>query len=179
MNSISNVTFSCFTPEQVKLLNKKIKENIDREQSPTDAADNVKKIGKFSHIKIASLMNLLHTWLYKCQSINRDHFGYDIYWDFHIEDVSINIYGEGGEYGWHVDGNPTPTPIDYKLTCLLNLSEEPYEGGDLYLVINEEKKVINPGDGICFNSLIAHKVTPVTKGERRTLTYWAQGPSWR
>ena len=79
----------------------------------------------------------------------------------------------------HVDWNPTPTPSDYKLTCILNLSEEQYEGGDFYLVINKEKIIINPGDGICFTSLIAHKVTPITKGERRTLTYWAQGPSWR
>ena len=58
-----------------------------------------------------------------------------------------------------------------------DIDEIRYDGW--LLQIDKEKIVINPGDGICFTSLIAHKVTPITKGERRTLTYWAQGPSWR
>ena len=37
----------------------------------------------------------------------------------------------------------------------------------------------NSGEAIVFTSLIAHKVTPVTKGERITLSYWGYGPNWR
>jgi len=70
--------------------------------------------------------------------------------------------------------------MDIKLTCLLNLSEEPYEGGE-FCAINQEEETIkfDSGMGLVMNSLIAHKVTPVTKGERITLTYWAMGPLWR
>ena len=66
-----------------------------------------------------------------------------------------------------------------KLTCLLNLSEEPYEGGDFYLAVNKEKLEFGSGDGLVFTSLIAHKITPITKGERISLTYWGDGPAWK
>ena len=69
--------------------------------------------------------------------------------------------------------------IDTKLTCLLNLSEETYEGGKFYTIGSNEVVKFDSGMAIIFNSMIAHKVTPVTKGERITLTYWAYGPSWR
>ena len=69
-----------------------------------------------------------------------------------------------------------------KLTCLLNLSEEPYEGGEFHTIGNRNPKEnirFTSGMGLIFNSLIAHKVTPVTKVERISLTYWGVGPSWR
>ena len=124
-------------------------------------------------------MELVSPWIYQCQRINRGTFGYDIYWDFHLDTLNYNVYGMGGEYGWHLDANGKTTPHDVKLTCLLNLSEKSYEGGDFYLTFEKEKIKFGAGEGLCFNSLIAHKVTPVTKGERITLTYWATGQSWR
>ena len=45
--------------------------------------------------------------------------------------------------------------------------------------LEEETIKFDSGMGLVMNSLIAHKVTPVTKGERITLTYWAMGPLWR
>ena len=68
---------------------------------------------------------------------------------------------------------------DQKLTCLLNLSEKPYEGGDFYLTFDNKKIKFKSGEALIFNSLIAHKVSPITKGERITLTYWGIGPVWR
>ncbi len=59
------------------------------------------------------------------------------------------------------------------------MSEEPYEGGE-FCTINSNKKIeFTSGMGLIINSLIAHKVTPVTQGERITLTYWGMGPAWR
>ena len=78
-----------------------------------------------------------------------------------------------------MDGNPDLTPMDQKLTCILNLSEETYEGGDFHLITKDKLCEVSSGEAIIFTSLIAHKVTPVTKGERITLTYWGEGPSWR
>ena len=72
-----------------------------------------------------------------------------------------------------------PRKIDLKLTCILNLSEEPYEGGSFFKINEKEEIKFDSGMGLIFNSLIAHKVTPVTKGERITLTYWGEGPPWR
>ena len=97
---------------------------------------------------------------------------------YHLEKFNYNVYGKNGEYGWHVDGMTNPAS-DQKLTCLLNLSEKPYEGGDFYLTFENDKIKFTSGMGIVFTSLIAHKVTPITKGERITLTYWGEGPTWR
>ena len=174
----SAVIFQCFSKEQVKEINKEIKKNLFQKEPQTEAAQNASKIGDFFHIPCSPLMELLHPWLYECQLINKKVFGYDIYWNFHVESLNYNIYGKNGEYGWHIDAN-TKSLYDIKLTCLLNLSEETYEGGEFYTISSNEEKKFTTGMGLVFNSLIAHKVTPVTKGERITLSYWAYGPPWR
>ena len=176
----NTVPFQCFTQEQVKEINKRIKKNIFEKQNLSNPEVSESKIGDFFHVLCTPLMDLIHPWLYHCQQANRKIFGYDIHWDFHLDSLNYNVYGVGGEYGWHVDANNTnDNPFDMKLTCLLNLSEEPYEGGDLHTITSTAKEEFTSGMGIVFTSLIAHKVTPVTKGERITLTYWAVGPSWR
>ena len=179
MNNSTIITFDSFTIEQVKEINKKIKKNIFQKEENSSASDTAYKIGEFSHVSVPPLMELLHPWLYECQHINKNIFGYDIYWDFHLGTFNYNVYGVEDEYGWHIDGSPTKVAYDLKLTCLLNLSEEPYEGGEFYTINSNEKHKFISGMGLICNSLIAHKVTPVTKGKRRTLTSWADGPSWR
>jgi len=179
----SSSTFQCFTFKQVKEINKEIKKNITEKEEVSKAAQNTSKKGDFFHIPCLPLMELIHPWLYKCQQANRDLFGYDIYWDFHLETLNYNVYGENGEYDWHIDANNQNSNkagvLDIKLTCLLNLSEEPYEGGEFYTITSKPEVKFTTGMGLITTSLIAHKVTPVTKGERITLTYFANGPSWR
>ena len=52
--------------------------------------------------------------------------------------MNYNIYGKNGKYGWHIDAS-TNLLSDMKLTCLLNLSEEPYEGGEFCMINIKEK----------------------------------------
>ena len=171
--------FSCFTIEQVKEINKEIKKHIFQKEPSAKVAKNTSKIGEFFNVPCFPLMELLHPWLYQCQRVNREVFGYDIYWNFHLEGLNYNVYGIGGEYGWHIDAD-FKHEYDGKLTCLLNLSEEPYEGGEFRIISKPNENIkFTSGMGLIINSLIAHKVTPVTKGERITLTYWAVGPSWK
>jgi len=173
------ISFQCFTPEQVKEINKEIKTQELKKQDPASSSRNATKIGEFSHVPCWPLMGILHPFLYQCQQANRTIFGYDIYWDFHLEALNYNVYGIEGEYGWHIDAAQTMRPSDLKLTCLLNLSEEPYEGGEFWAGNTFEQIPFDSGMGLVLNSLLIHKVTPVTKGERITLTYWGEGPCWR
>ena len=178
--SLAVATFQVFLPEQVRKINEKIKKSASQPQNLSDAARNVTKIGKFFDIPCEPLMELIHPWLYKCQQSNNTYFGYDIDWEFHLDALTYNVYGTDGEYGWHIDASDKRGTVnDSKLTCLLNLSEEPYEGCKFYVINSVEEQKFTSGMGIVFTSLIAHKVTPITKGERITLTYWASGPSWR
>ena len=178
-NKYGTVDFPCFTHEQVKEINKKIKKNIFQKEESSNAANYTSKKGDFFRIPCFPLMELLHPWLYHCQLVNRSVFGYDTYWDFHLDNLNYNVYGTGGEYDWHIDAIQENHPIDMKLTCLLNLSEKPYEGGEFHTIGTDEKIKFDSGMGLVLTSLLTHKVTPVTKGERITLTYWAHGPSWR
>ena len=172
--------FACFNPQAVKAINELIKKNVGQKEEPTLAAENTNKVGTFFNVPIPPIMNLIHPWLYLCQNINRRHFGYDIDWQFQSDGVNYNIYKTKDTYDWHVDEERTLTCMDIKLTCLLNLSEKPYEGGEFYVRGSKEVKIrFDPGMGLILHPLLAHKVAPVTKGKRITLTYWGLGPLWR
>ena len=177
---VDGIYFEIFTLEEVKEINKEIiKYKSPEKERPELAAHNASKVGDFFHVPCTPLMELIHPWLYQCQTINREVFGYHINWNFHLDNLNYNVYGLYGEYDWHIDANRETQPLDVKLTCLLNLSEEPYEGGEFCKINDVDQHPFSSGMGVVLNSLIAHKVTPVTKGERRSLTYWGTGPSWR
>ena len=180
MNPLKVITFPYFTQEQVKEINKEIKKNIF-EKEPLELQASATKVGNFFHIPCLPLLEILHSWLKQCQEINTKAFGYDIFWNFNLESFNYNVYDKSGEYDWHTDVTKNKE-CDIKLTCLLNLSEETYEGGEFHTMGNRnpnESIKFTSGMGLVFNPLIAHKVTPVTKGERISLTYWGVGPSWR
>jgi len=173
--------FNCFSKEQIKEINIKIhNEFLTEKENPSLAAASVNKKGKFYHVPFLPMGELLHRWMWNCQRINQEVFGYDLYWNFAIDRMNYNIYEVGDEYGWHTDES-TEWASDMKLTCLLNLSEEPYEGGEFHTITFGEnsRMKFEPGMGMVCPSVLAHKVSPITEGKRTTLTYWALGPAWK
>ena len=64
---------------------------------------------------------------------------------------------------------------------LLNLSEEKYDGGDLFLFRDQEIKVekFDPGCAVIFPSFTNHRVSNITSGKRATLAIWMWGPKFR
>ena len=95
--------------------------------------------------------------------------------------LNYNTYDVGEEYSWHIDADMKSPIRDVKLTCLLNLSESKYEGGDLFLFRDKEVRVENfdPGCAVVFPSFTNHKVNKITKGKRATLAIWMWGPKFR
>ena len=115
---------------------------------------------------------------------NRNAFGFNI--DY-LPDIQYTKYTaeENGKYDWHHDtfwGNPSA--YDRKLSIVIQLSDpSEYEGGDFefdnqYAQIPFDQARAK-GTVIVFPSFINHRVTPVTKGERRSLVSWIQGPKFR
>ena len=194
--SINRIVYSpiLFSMEQIKEINKEIQtkyitdESI--EASHLEAA--TLKTAKTNHIPCAPMMEYLNPFISFIQGTNMTLFGCDLFFYLNVESFNYNVY-EGkrkAKYDWHSDGSPDGQPIDIKLTCLLNLSEDTYEGGDLLISPDfhdpeEEKyneivgRFRTPGTAIIFHPQRAHKVTPITKGKRITLTYWAEGPAWK
>ena len=75
-------------------------------------------------------------------------------------------------YNWHDDhkANGTRRRIE---TCIVNLNKE-YRGGEFEL----EQGIVelNVGDCLRFDSKLKHKVNPVLKGKRYSLTGWVYEP---
>ena len=96
--------------------------------------------------------------------------------------INYNTYVQGEEYSWHIDASSKSPVSDIKLTCLLNLSEENYEGGELILFKGKEvqcKEFNLPGSAIVFPSFTNHKVNKLLSGKRHTLAIWMTGPKFR
>ena len=87
-----------------------------------------------------------------------------------------------GEYGWHCDGSNSPN-YDIKFTMLINASLEPYQGGKFFIFGNggeqEVKELEQPGNVVILKSNIPHRVTPVTKGKRHSITLFYSGPRFQ
>jgi PKHD-type hydroxylase len=125
--------------------------------------------------------NLL--WAF-AQTANRNAFGFDI---AYLNDIQYTTYhaNKNGKYDWHHDtfwGNPTA--FDRKISIVMQLSDpKDYEGGDFeidpqYQALPAED-IRTKGAVIAFPSFIRHRVTPVTKGVRRSLVCWVEGPKFR
>ena len=110
-------------------------------------------------------------------NINAFKWHYDIR---AVQDIQIGHYAEGGHYDWHADTTwPDDKNMQRKLSAVLMLSDpNDYEGGLLELK-NVELPKLSQGSLIVFPSMIQHRVTEVTKGNRYTAVAWAVGPAFR
>ena len=117
---------------------------------------------------------------YLIQALNQRVYQFDIT-DF-SEDFQYTVYegSEGGHYDWHVDQGLVQ--VNRKLSFSLQLSEpEDYDGCDLELFTSNEiaKAPRQRGTLIAFPSYALHRVTPVTRGTRKSLVIWTKGPRFR
>ena len=160
---------------------KKINERISRLESDGEdqPAEDTTKTAGVKILNYCDLQDYINPYLNYILSVNEFNFGYNLYRVTYSK-CNYNVYEKDGEYDWHVDESLNAFH-DIKLTALINLSEDNYKGGDFQLmkghVINVAFK--KPGDMLVFKSHINHKVTPVTKGVRKTLTLFLKGPRFQ
>jgi PKHD-type hydroxylase len=146
-------------------------------------------------------------WLYDklgfiIRQINGQYFNFDI--SGFGEHFQYTVYNGNDQafYDWHIDkGNQNGSVAPRKLSMVVQLSDPTeYEGGELQLFTGAgiEKKGMEDGslieqvfgDGIqsvskkqgivhIFPSWVVHRVTPVTRGTRKSLVIWVCGPKFR
>ena len=171
-----------FTPKDVKEINRELKkyDQPERQEKPEIPAENAIKSSSVFTIPCIEVMNMMSGFITQIRKCNAEYFGFDLYEYYDLDYYNYNVYNPGEEYEWHDDSAPDMHNLDMKLTCILNLSEEPYTGGDL-LVQDNTDMIHNPAPGgiVIFPSFSLHKVTPVISGKRITLSYWATGPKWK
>lgn len=122
-------------------------------------------------------------WYYANEA-NKNAFGFDINY---LPDIQYTKYTaeEYGKYDWHCDTFwANPTTYDRKLSIIIQLSDSTdYEGGNFEIDHQHPQlpadQIRTKGTVIVFPSFLSHRVTPVTKGIRKSLVSWVQGPKFR
>ena len=96
------------------------------------------------------------------------------------EPLQFTCYGPGQYFGWHVDIGVGDTAAR-KLSLTVQLSDaNDYGGGELqFHGADPLPSARARGSATFFPSFLAHQVTPVTSGLRRSLVVWAYGSSFR
>lgn len=97
-----------------------------------------------------------------------------------VEPLQFTCYGTGQYFGWHVDIGGDSTSLR-KLSLTIQLSPaDSYEGGSLeFHGAGDMPPARELGAATSFPSYLAHQVSPVTQGLRRSLVAWAYGPAFR
>ena len=114
------------------------------------------------------------------QKTNRNHFGFG---DIQItETAQVAEYTKGEFYDWHtdtcIDMNLEPPVRKLSMTLLLNDPSE-FDGGELKIAGVETSPIMKQGHATIFASFLQHKVTPITRGVRRSLVMWFGGEPFK
>jgi PKHD-type hydroxylase len=114
------------------------------------------------------------------KTTNGNHFGFD---NMQITEMAqYTEYPEGGFYDWHTDNDVNfahePTVRKISMTLLLSPENE-FEGGDLELMKEGKAAKLKQGQAIFFASFIRHRVTPVIRGNRKSLVMWFGGTPFK
>lgn len=127
-------------------------------------------------------------WIFdKCnfilQSANEMFFGFTLngYDSFQYTTYDAE---KNGNYGWHMDMNLGSRTEDFeprKLSMTLLLNDD-FEGGNFEIALGDQTHpTVLPakkGRALLFPSFVLHRVTPITKGIRRSLVVWCVGPKF-
>ena len=175
-----------FTPNQCKLIidaGHQFTQEKAQVGGGKDGHDTKKRETNISWIPFDQLPQMDDKVENQLSSVNLNHFMFD---GIKItEPAQFTVYPEGGFYDWHIDlsayGHTGQQPIrKISMTCLLSDPSE-FSGGDLlFSDISEYNPTpLKQGQAIFFASFLRHKVTPITKGTRKSLVMWFGGPPFK
>ena len=158
-----------------------------------EVKQDAKEAGRVSDVKFYhyDLTNENTLWIfqrinYVVESLNEQFFNYELngYDSFQYTEYQAH---EGGKYDFHMDtimgkNKSTDRPETRKLSVTLVLNDD-FEGGEFQMNHSQEKnaETIPTGKGklILFPSFLIHRVAPVTKGVRKSLVVWVNGPKFK
>lgn len=125
-----------------------------------------------------------HQWAFDrlgmlCLQCNQQRYNFELKGFY--ENLQLAEYGVGDFFDWHLDFGVGEISVR-KLSITVQLSkEDSYEGGDLQFMINQNVVTAprKQGTVVVFPSFIMHRVTPITKGKRRSIVGWVGGLPYR
>ena len=172
-----------FSNNEIKQLNEFIENNYVELENKTEFP-SYKNVSSVKHISFASTQHLIYRIVAQAIKVAERDFGYNIFYPHDDWFLNYNTYDSksNDSYDWHTDMSARAS-FDIKMTLLINLSEESYDGGEFELNMGEKPDLINeyssPGSVVMFKSHILHRVKPVTSGIRKSLTLFITGPKFQ
>ena len=174
-----------FTDEELDKIYKDVA-NIQFINAGTGPENNQDKSIRSSSVKWVP-KNKEWGWLYdKMMAMiieaNDNVWNFDLY--SVLDDIQYTEYHatNDGHYGWHQDIGPGALSTR-KVSITVQLSgPDEYEGGDLeYWKGGQDMQKAPRGKGVVFifPSYMMHRVTPVTKGVRRSFVLWVGGEHYK
>jgi len=132
------------------------------------------KIGWIPFNKAVWMYTRLEHWMH---TVNNRHMGFN---QLQIgEPAQFTRYAKNNHYDWHADSSyemkKSPTVRKMSMSTLLSNPKE-FKGGEMQLIDNKKSLALKQGYAVFFASFIAHRVLPVKKGNRSSLTMWFGGP---
>lgn len=185
-----------FTDEMINNLTANVEKDYKFEKGRT----GVKELGtdtnsyETNNRDIAYIgLNGNYKWLYDLLwplvvEANDTTFHFDI--DIVTDPIHYVIYptpttpqnDNGGHLDWHMDVG-AHSVNKRKLAMTVQLSDpKDYDGGDFEIWFGGNRQTLVPrekGDVIIFPAFCMHRVTPITRGERRCLVFWTGGRPFR
>ena len=115
--------------------------------------------------------------------INRQFFKYDLTGFYEPAQLGFYSASSSDHYSWHTDSDVSTEGIPRKLTMILMLDDpQSFEGGELEVKLTNDDPIKleqKRGRAWFFPSFVLHRVTPVTKGTRRSMVIWIGGPEFK
>jgi len=172
-----------FNTETIKNINEIIKKTNSGNES-VDSATDWKNLSEVKTVDYGYLIPVLADFINQVYMMATEGFGYNVFPTYNATSLNYSIYDskDKADYDWHRDTSDNPT-TDIKLTLLINVSDEPYEGGQFQIQTGNEPQTIEsyskPGSAFMFKSHILHRVLPVTSGIRKSLALFITGPRFQ
>ena len=165
-----------------------IGEKFPKDKGAIGSSDNLEVATETRNSEIAWIpQNEETVWIYDkfawvLRNINGQFYKFDIYG--FCEELQYTNYDDSynGHYTWHRDTAMDGPAPPRKLSMVLQLTDpKEYDGGDLELFAGKDPAQVKRERGLMaiFPSYTVHRVSPVTRGTRKSLVLWACGPQFR
>lgn len=179
-----------FTNEQIDAIVKYCKSNVLEKALTMGQDDAVKSPVRNSQTKFHGYTEET-AWIFArlnevIEHVNANVFNFDLNG---YEAFQYTEYKKNGEYNFHTDMADFFDPKVHadtesrklSLSLILNEPGKDFEGGDFQTQTSNEITTHESVKGrmFVFPSYVVHRISPITKGTRKSLVVWVKGPKFK